>query len=204
MKFFSKRGDANYGRIWNLFADMTEVAPERYAMVTNTLKATHTLQIIDSARRGKIDLTQERFDVWAYQAVCNDRDRKKPMSAIKEFPLHTSDSMPDEDQKGVVVSLNQVKRVEDAFDSMINDTAIQQIITRLFELSRINAHRGYDLVSVLLGALKEIRSSVVLLQKACSEDEEVKDLIETLLTSGDSTFEIREVLSQEMDRREAG
>lgn len=202
MKFFQKKSTVDTGRVWNLFADLAEMSPKQFLEPSNRQIASHTLEIISSALRGGVDLEQERFNLWGYEAVCNDRDRKNPKKENKEIPLHTSDSMPEGKDMGLVISLNQVKAIEDAFDSMINDTAVQQIVESLFTLRKKHAHLGYDLVIVLLGALDEIKDSVTILQKACAEDEEVKDMVETLLTSDGGKIGIRKAIEDEVDRRE--
>ena len=168
-------------QIWDLFKDANEIGS----------RLDYTLEIIDAAMSGNIDLSRE-FELEKY---INSINRTRKLEALREAKkvVHiTEDSYDDEENSGVS---------SDRISYFVDSTDEYEILENSFELryaiNKFNSLQEYFLVNAkcdvkfaVRQALRGIPDSIELLKNLCNDYPVAAELLKIILGSGYTYEEI--------------
>lgn len=162
-------------KVWELFEKANELGT----------KLDYTLEIIEAAMQGRIDLEKD-FKLKEYVASI---DRTRRLEGLREAKraVHVTDVSDDEDSSGVPYPADD----RDDYEELENKFELQQAVDRFNEMQNyflVNAKCDSKLA--VRQALRGIPESIGLVKNLCDEYPIAADLLKIILGSGYSYEQI--------------
>lgn len=180
MRYFDYVNTKNMGSIWNLFSGLSGGGKGLLRPNTDFYSYSHSLEIINSALNGNIDLLN--FDITSYEIACSKNNEKlKGKKAKKESTI--VDATDNEPIRYGEISSNSVEVSDKSaeLEEFKNKDHYEYCLSRLVVIrKKYLVEEGIDVVNVLENSLKCIPEALSSLKSFIDKDEEFEDIVVTL------------------------
>lgn len=184
MNYFNYQPQVPMGRIWNLFSSLATLSEEEaLGKGASNCQYAHTLEIIHAAM-GKSRVLDEDFDLRLYEFQCNKNDKLNKIANVeKELFIVDSTGNEKEDRVGFGdISERKLKSLDDIFSKSDSSIAFEENLAKLLNIrNKYIVTKGYDLVNILVNALRGVPDAVSSLKEVFKVDNNIKDLIVSLV-----------------------
>lgn len=197
MKYFDHQYSESFGRVWELFHELSSLSRGEVSVHNEVGKYTHTNEIINAAMN-KIQQNQEGFNIYnfdlsAYLYECKRKDDIKQNENRKKY-LTIVDTVNGSDENTVgygEISVNdsRLKSIDDAFALLEDDDEFEHYLSVLYSIrNEYIISKGVDLVEMLSNSLKGIPEALSLLTELINEDLNLKEIVGNLCLTSKNTL----------------
>lgn len=189
MEYFKYQQTGACGRVWSLFAKLSEISEEeKLKKSASEIEYAHTLEIVNSALNGSLSLDEyniRNFNLSGYEYKCAENDRNGEIKNTEKL-LYIVDNFGDtkDDKVGFGdISERKLEVVEEAFEILENSESFKRDIMLLCNVrKKYIRERGVDLTCILLNSLRGIPEAKAQLMGIISEkgNSQVKELVVSL------------------------
>lgn len=189
MRYFKYKPQRNMGKIWELFYGLSDVqlleAKEKNASRRSDYKPfEYVYEAISSAMRMSLSELQE-FNVESYQYKTHQYVKMNKSNQAKKVMSFVEDR-EEVQLYGVILSSQIADDRYSADEDVIIQDWFDSSIARLRKIRKfVILDKGIDLVVVLEKALNNVQDFVLRLKNLTDSDDEIKDIVEGLLSGGD-------------------
>lgn len=183
MRYFKYQISKPMSKVWSLFSDLGGIDKQKLYGNSDS----HTIEIIESAVRGNIVLTDD-FNLLAYEKRCQENDKFNRSKDVSKCVNIVDDASSDDDMKVGYGDISNRRLSsyldieENDFDKVESSTSFEESVRKLYEVrEKYIIESGVDLVTLIKGALNGIPEALSEIRLVIEDStEEVKDLIVSL------------------------
>lgn len=186
MKYFAYKPSKTIGKVFRLFDKLGDLS-EGEILKQESLRYTHTCDIIASALNGNIDLSDDKirdFNLAGYEYKCTKTSKLAEKNNTKKELFIVPDVTVDEEATKTSFGdvserrLHSVNKAEELFDKVLDEESFYQNLDALYSIrTPYIVEKGVDIVNLLYSAITGVKDADKLLSEYTKKDSNLNEII---------------------------